>query len=153
LLIIPTVIKPSLIHGTGLFAIKKLLKNQIIWALHRNFDSCFSKQEWELLPKNAKKYLYTYMYWSERKQKYIGCIDNARFMNHSLTPNTKMIYINNITEIPKSILDLTGLSKQQWELVDLTESIVISTKDIELEEELVCNYDLDFPDYGGAYCP
>lgn len=150
MLIIKTEIQKSPIHGTGLFAAEDLIKGQIIWVLHKNFDAVVSLEEWQKLVKPAQDYLQIYMYWSSRKKKYVACLDNGRFMNHAEEPNTKAAYFGTLSEIPPHILEKTKMSKEQWELVDLSEGFTVTLRDIKAGEELDCNYNIDFPDEGGA---
>jgi SET domain-containing protein len=150
MLLIDTEVKPSSIHGTGLFSKEKLFKEQVIWVMHKNFDCAFTKHEWDLLPKPAKNYLQTYMYWSERLKKYVGCIDDSRHMNHSESPNTKSIYFNTLNEVPPFMRDSARMKNEQWDIIEILEGFVVTTQAIEPSEELLCNYKLDFPDFGGA---
>lgn len=150
MLIINTEVKPSVIHGTGLFTKQRLMKGQIIWVLHKNFDQAFTKQAWEMLPLPARNYLRTYMYWSERLQRYVACLDDSRHMNHSESPNTEAVYFARLDEVPPGMKDSAHLTQEQWDMVDVLEGFVITTKEIAENEELSCNYNLDFPDLGGA---
>lgn len=150
MLIINTEVKPSSIHGTGLFAAEKLHEGQIIWVRHVNFDCAFTKKEWELLPSPAKEYLRIYMYWSARQEKYVACLDNSRHMNHSVSPNTKSVDYKSLVDVPAFMLDSARLTDEQWSLVDVLEGFVVTTRAVDKFEELSCNYNLDFPDHGGA---
>ncbi len=150
MLIINTEVRPSSIHGTGLFTLEKLHKGQIIWALHKDLDCAFKKSDWDILPEPAKAYLRTYMYWSERLQRYVACLDNSRHMNHDEAPNTESVYFNNLDEIPHAMHESARMTPEQWQMINVIEGFVITTRDVDAHEELSCNYNLDFPDYGGA---
>lgn len=150
MLIIKTEVRPSSIHGLGLFAAENLQQGQIIWVLHKKFDCTFTKSEWDLLPCPARTYLHTYMYWSSRLNKYVACLDNSRHMNHCESPNTESIYFDSLAELSPKLRDSARMTPQQWELVDPVEGFVITTKAVAKDEELSCNYHVDFPDYGGA---
>lgn len=150
MMIINTEVKPSSIHGTGLFTAEALLEGQIIWVMHKKFDCTFSKQEWDLLPPPAKHYLHMYMYWSTRLNQYVGCLDNSRHMNHTEAPNTKAVYFDELAELSPTLRASARMSEEQWTLVDVQEGFVITTRPIANGEELLCNYNFDFPDLGGA---
>lgn len=150
MLIINTEVKPSEIHGTGLFTTETLYEGQIIWVMHKSFDVAFTKQDWDLLPDPAKNYLRTYMYWSERLHLYVGCLDNSRHMNHSKVPNTVSIYFNHFEDIPPAMRDSARFTRDQWKMVEVVEGFVITTRPVQAHEELSCDYTQDFPDFGGA---
>lgn len=150
MLIINTEVKASKIHGTGLFTLDKLHKGQIIWAMHKDLDCAFKKSAWDALPAPARDYLRTYMYWSERLQNYVACLDNSRHMNHDEDPNTVSIYFNSIDDIPHDMRESARMTKEQWGMINVVEGFVITTRDVDAHEELSCNYNLDFPDHGGA---
>lgn len=150
MLIINTECRLSSVHGTGLFTLENLHKGQIIWAMHPNLDSAIKKSEWDILPTAAKNYLATYMYWSERLQCYVTCLDNSRHMNHSKTPNTETIYFNSLDEVPQNMRESARMTMAQWQMINIIEGFVITSRDIDAHEEILCNYHLDFPDLGGA---
>lgn len=148
MLVIDTAVRPSSVHGTGLFCQEALPEGRLIWVLHKNFDPMFSAEEWLLLPVPAKEYLRTYMYWSLKHKKYVACLDNSRFMNHSSSPNTKSVFFSNIESLPAHIKNT--LSYEQWLQIDIIEGFVVAAKNIEANEEILCDYHNDFPDLGGA---
>ena len=69
------------------------------------------------LPEPARGELQRYLYLDERSEKYIFCLDNARFMNHSEKPNTESVF-------PAS--DHFGHD--------------VASRDIAAGEELTCDY-------------
>ena len=95
--IIKTTVKPSTIHGLGVFAEENLKAGSIIWKFQENFDIVLNDQQYNDLPDLAKEYFKTYSYYSKNEGGYVLCGDNARYTNHSLNPNT--ISINNIETI------------------------------------------------------
>jgi hypothetical protein len=90
------------------------------------------------------------MYWSERLQCYVACLDNSRHMNHDEAPNTESVYFNSFAEIPHAMRESARMTQQQWQMINVIEGFVITTRSVDAHEELSCNYNLDFPDYGGA---
>ena len=151
MLIIRTTVRPSSIHGLGLFADQKILQGAIIWVMHKNLDQIISEEQWHVLPMPAKECLHTFMYWSRLKNNYVICLDNARYMNHSVIANTKTVFYERHDKIPEILRVSCGLSEKQWAQVDLSEGFTVATKNIEISEELLCNYVIDFPDQGSAH--
>jgi SET domain-containing protein len=83
-----TYIKPSNIHGLGVFAAEFIPNGSVIWQLS-TLDRKINEQSLQLLPENAKEYIKNYAYFS--KGYYILCFDNAKYTNHSIEPNMKGI--------------------------------------------------------------
>jgi SET domain-containing protein len=88
MLTVKTRVHLSPIEGLGLFANEIIRAGQIIWEFHPIFDTTYSQEEFERLPGAAKPHIRKYSYFCPEKQKWILCGDDARFMNHSDTPNT-----------------------------------------------------------------
>lgn len=88
MLCIKTYIAPSRIHGTGLFAAEDIPRDQQIVDIVPGFDFCFTPEEYESLPEKAKNFMMVYGYKDKWDGLYHVALDNARFTNHSDTPNT-----------------------------------------------------------------
>lgn len=77
---IKTYLDKSPIYGLGLFADQDMYPNTVTWEFDYKYDLVFKTiniDNYEFL----KKYCYYH------HGKYYLCMDNARFMNHSKTPN------------------------------------------------------------------
>lgn len=103
MLLVKTYLDKSSINGIGLFANQFIPKGTLIWDLDLNFDGIFY---WPNDSEFLKKYCY------RDGDKYVLCVDDARFMNHSDTPNTS-----------------NGTNHE-----------TIANRDIEIGEEITCNY-------------
>lgn len=84
--LIPTYLAASPIHGTGVFTPAPIAAGSKIWELSPPVD-------WEIPPEDLKRFpepyrerLKMYCYLNEQGV-YVLCGDNAKFMNHSDTPN------------------------------------------------------------------
>lgn len=108
MLIVKTYLDKSPINGIGLFAGEFIPKGTKIWIFTPKLDLAFKKIE--VKNKNIFEYLNKYCY--RYNGYYILCMDDARFINHSDTPNT------NDEKFP----------------------YVIANKDIKEGEELTCDY-------------
>lgn len=89
MLLIRTEIRPSNIHGFGCFSLEKVKKNQILWVFDPRIDTRFEVSEMDSLPDAMIEFLRIYGY-----QEIINglkvvtlCGDNAKYINHSGTPN------------------------------------------------------------------
>jgi len=82
-----TYVAPSKIEGLGLLANVDIPADTRIWRLDPGFDLTLTDEKLETLPEWHKQYFLRYCY--KHRGLYFFCIDNARFMNHSETPNTK----------------------------------------------------------------
>lgn len=120
MMIVPTTVRPSSIEGLGVFATTFIPAGAEIWKLDERFDLLFKSDELHSLPELAQGYLSRYGYPHMTRDGLIVLeMDNGRYMNHSINPNT----------------DFTR--------PDVGYAIV----DIAAGEELTCNYfefDLEF---------
>ncbi|MBI3581805.1 MAG: SET domain-containing protein [Nitrospinae bacterium] len=112
MLLVPTYLSQSSIHGVGLFAKEDIRAGTIIWEFTPHFDVRVPISNVRNSPANIKDFLSHYAYLPhDNPDHYVICMDNARFINHSDNPNTD---------------DTTGLT--------------IANKDIKRGEEIVSNY-------------
>jgi len=124
MLLVKTKLAPSKINGIGLFADEFIPKGKIIWQFKTGFDIKKTKAELESLSEPSKNQWLKYAYLNPVNNKYILCFDDARFFNHSENPN-----IGNAEQ------------KKDGEMAD------ISLSDIQIGEELTCNYKTFDADY------
>ena len=123
MLLVKTKLDVSSIDGIGLFADQFISAGTVVWEFNQLIDLRFRDGDIAGLAESAQEQIRKYSYREASSGLYVLCGDDARFFNHSETPNC--IDIMN-----------AGLS-------DVTRSIV----DIRPGEELTCNYalfDLDF---------
>ena len=88
MLLIPTEIRTSKIHGLGLFALVDVKTNLQISQFAENFDRKFSQIEYSTLDDHALRFLWAYGYHDLKDNMWRLNIDNIRFMNHSDQANT-----------------------------------------------------------------
>lgn len=112
MLLIPTYVAASGIHGLGVYAAKKIKKGQKVWIFDPHWDHQISDQDFDGLAQVQKKFLKIYAYHNQHHGPgFILESDNGRFMNHSEAPN----------------LDFANLDG-------------FALRDIEKDEELTCDY-------------
>ncbi len=91
MLLIKTKIAPSKIDGIGLFADGFIPKGAYIWKFKKEFDMRVGKEYPDKLQEPAKSYFMRYAYQNPKTLNYVLCTDDARFFNHSNTPNTSCV--------------------------------------------------------------
>lgn len=114
MLLVETYVDKSTIHGIGLYAKEFIKQGTVIWKFTEGFDQKFHIDEINKMPLPAQHQIFHYGYLSNDSPVYILCTDNARFFNHSDTPN---------------VID-----------DDSEEGLVLAARDINVGEELTCNY-------------
>jgi uncharacterized protein len=116
MILVPTRVAPSGIHGNGLFAVAPIARGTPIYRLLRGFDQLYTRQQWAALPEPARSFTrhFSYLTWDSGELVLSG--DHARFMNHAEAPNTG---------VPLGSADV------------LT---TVALRDIAASEELTCDY-------------
>ncbi len=109
---VKTTIGLSRLHGVGLFADQFIKKGSITWQYDPGLDPDFSFEEVENLEKSYRNVFEKYGYRDFKLGKFIVCIDDQRFINHS----------------SKNFNVLSTPDRD------------VAVKDINLGEELLCNY-------------
>jgi uncharacterized protein len=88
MLLVKTKIAPSSIEGIGLFADEFIPSGTPIWRLQQGFDLEAAPADLQVLPAQARETFLKYAYLRPSSNTYILGFDDARFFNHSDTPNT-----------------------------------------------------------------
>jgi len=88
MMLVPTRVASSGIHGNGLFAVEPVPKGTPIWRFVAGFDRQFTPAEWMALPEPARSDLRHFSFVCAADFSLIRSGDNACFMNHSPSPNT-----------------------------------------------------------------
>jgi SET domain-containing protein len=111
MLLIPTYLADSPIHGIGLFTHGPIGAGAVIWRFHPRVDWRVSIDELQRFPPRFRDCLQTYCY-LETSGILVFCSDNARFMNHAEEPNCD----------------------------DAGNELILALRDIRPGEELTCDY-------------
>jgi SET domain-containing protein len=82
MLLFDTELRPSPIHGIGVFLLEDVREGDLIWRFDSRIDRIYSDEELNSLPPRLQEFLKTYSTW------WVLCGDNGRHFNHSDTPNT-----------------------------------------------------------------
>ncbi len=90
MLIIPTELRPSPIHGLGVFTREPVSHGSVVSRFMPPFDTEFPPELLSILTEAERTYLRHYSYHSVFSGFYVLPGDHDRFMNHSDTPNVIM---------------------------------------------------------------
>jgi SET domain-containing protein len=88
MLLFDTELRPSPIHGIGVFLLEDVKKGDVIWRFDSRIDRIYCEEEILTLPTRTQEFLRTYSTWQEAAGLWVLCGDNGRHFNHSPTPNT-----------------------------------------------------------------
>ena len=87
MLLIKTKLGLSKIHGIGLFADNFIKKGTVIWKFNPLIDIYIPSETLRNLSRNSREQISNYIYMDKFHKKNLLCGDDARFFNHSFTPN------------------------------------------------------------------
>jgi uncharacterized protein len=88
MMMVETELRPSTIHGAGVFLLQPVAKGGLIWRFDARIDRVYTPDEVASLPPHVQTFLETYCTWHEGVGLFVLCGDNGRYFNHSETPNT-----------------------------------------------------------------
>lgn len=114
-------IKESDVHGIGLFADEFIPQGTTTWQYDEGIEKKITQEELDILPKNSKEFFLYYSYFDKVRNCFVLPIDHLRFINHT---------DNAIKENIESTPDKD-----------------VAKRDIQIGEELLCNYSKFDADY------
>ncbi len=85
MLLVPTYLGPSTIHGVGLFAAAPIARGETVWKFDSWLDRIYDDALVTRMPREMQAHLETYGY--RRNGMIYLCGDDARFTNHADEPN------------------------------------------------------------------
>ena len=88
MMMVETELRPSPIHGLGVFLLQPVRKGGLIWRFDSRIDRVYAPAEIATLPAHVQRYLRTYCTWHEGAGLYVLCGDNGRYFNHAAAPST-----------------------------------------------------------------
>ena len=116
MMLIETQVRPSKIHGMGLFAVRAVPGGTPVWRFEAGFDHDFSPVQFAALPAIAQRHARWFCFVSKVDGHVILSGDHACFINHSPAPNTGAL--------PGASLPV----------------VTVALRDIAAGEEITCNY-------------
>ena len=91
MMMVETELRPSSIHGLGVFLTEDVKAGQLIWRFDSRIDRVFSDAELREMPPRLQQFLRTYSTLHDELKLWVLCGDNGRHFNHSDTPNTRSL--------------------------------------------------------------
>ena len=88
MMLVGTELRPSPIHGIGVFLLQPVRKGDLIWRFYARIDRVYTEEEIATLPEHMQRFLRTYSTWHEATGLWVFCGDNGRHFNHSDEPTT-----------------------------------------------------------------
>lgn len=88
MMMVETVLKPSPIHGLGVFLLHPARRGDLIWRFDSRVDRIYTEAEIITLPEHVAAYLRTYSTFHAATGLYVLCGDNGRYFNHAEAPTT-----------------------------------------------------------------
>lgn len=88
MMMVETELRPSPIHGLGVFLVEDVRAGEVIWRFDSRIDRVLSKAEVAELPARLQAFLTTYSTLHAELGLWVLCGDNGRHFNHSDNPNT-----------------------------------------------------------------
>lgn len=116
MLLVPTTVRQSPIHGLGLFAEEDIPAGTILWRFEPLVDRVIPEAELDRLPGHVASYIEVYSEFFPELGVLVLSGDNDRYTNHSDDPNTEVILPNG------------------------PEAHVRARRDIRAGEEITCDY-------------
>jgi SET domain-containing protein len=89
MMMVDTVLRPSAIHGLGVFLVSPVRKGDLVWRFDARIDRVYSEAEVASLPDHVQRYVRIYSTWHDQTRLFVLCGDNGRFFNHADAPTTR----------------------------------------------------------------
>ena len=120
MLLVPIALRPSKIHGTGVFSTAHVPNQTRVWQFDRAVDQRYPMSEFKKLPAHVQKHIEKFGVFGLDGRYFYIWGDHTFLINHSNTPNL----------VPRDEILVHG------------EGVVVATRDIEPGEELTIDYTL-----------
>jgi len=108
MLLVPTRLAQSAIHGLGVFAVAPIAKGTAIWRFASGLDMEFDPAIVDTLPAHVQTFFSHYGYLDRNMRRIILCFDDARFVNHSDTPNVATDYAQDSYGLDVALRDIAA---------------------------------------------
>jgi SET domain-containing protein len=107
-LLVPVRLGQSPLHGLGVFAAAPIPRGAVAWRFTPPFDLDLDPRLVEQQPGHIRRILLHYGYLDPRLNRYILCCDDARFINHSATPNLGMDFSADPYGVDSALRDIAA---------------------------------------------
>lgn len=106
MLMVPVKVAPSPIHGLGIYAVELIRKGTDVWRFTPGFDLDINTAVLDSLASFTRERMLHFGYLDKNLGRFIVCCDDARFMNHSKTPNLAADYERDKYGIDYAVRDI-----------------------------------------------
>jgi hypothetical protein len=93
MMMVETELRPSPIHGTGVFLLEPVKRGQVVWRFDSRIDRVYADYELQGMPERLRHFLGVYSTYHEASGLWVLCGDNGRHFNHLDEPNTTSLGI------------------------------------------------------------
>ena len=104
MLYVKTKVLSSRIHGRGLFADEPIPEGSLVWRFTPGFDLRFTEEQMRTFPERLQSYLDSYSWHSKKSGLYCFASDDAKYFNHSPSPNCLSAYQDEEEEVVTTTL-------------------------------------------------
>jgi uncharacterized protein len=108
MLLVPTRLAQSPIHGFGVFAAAPIAQGTPVWRFAKGLDVEFGPDIVGTLPEHVQAFFSHYGYLDRSVKRIILCFDDARFVNHSDAPNVATDYALDPYGLDVALRDITA---------------------------------------------
>jgi SET domain-containing protein len=108
MLLVPTRLAQSPIHGFGVFAAAPVAKGTPVWRFAKGLDMDFDPGIVDTLPQHVRIFFSHYGYLDRNVRRIILCFDDARFVNHSDAPNVATDYAQDAYGLDVALRDIAA---------------------------------------------
>ena len=108
MLLVPTRLAQSAIHGFGVFAVAPIAKGTPVWRFAPGLDREFEAGIVETLPPHVRGFFAHYGYLDRNVGRIVLCFDDARFVNHSDMPNVATDYALDAYGVDVALRDIAA---------------------------------------------
>ena len=108
MLLVPTRLAQSAIHGLGVFAVAPIASGTPVWRFAKGLDMEFDPAIVDTLLPHVRGFFEHYGYLDRNMRRIILCFDDARFVNHSDTPNVATDYAQDPYGLDVALRDMAA---------------------------------------------
>jgi SET domain-containing protein len=128
MLLVPTFLVPSKIHGLGLHTSVAIPKGQPVWKLNLYFCDRIVPDPADVKEPLAS-FIRKYCYFDRRRKEWVLCGDDARFLNHVPLKYNKVLKTYSGPTLRPPVIE-----------ADYDHWMHVALRDIPKDEELTCDY-------------
>jgi SET domain-containing protein len=122
MLLVPTRLAQSAIHGFGVFAAEPIAKGAPVWRFAKGLDMEFDPGVVDGLLPHVRTFFSHYGYLDRKVRRIILCFDDARFVNHSDMPNVATDYAQDAYGVDVALRDIAAGEELTMDYADFEQT-------------------------------